>query len=118
MNTALKVTGLTVRSFTFLHWADRLTDKSLSRIRTSADLSASEATLIVKALSSADYLKSRTADDDRRAAMIEITPLGRKRARRAFRLVMADFGRIAKSRPLADQAGSANWAMIRFLEKL
>jgi DNA-binding MarR family transcriptional regulator len=79
MSTALKGTGLTVRSFKFLHWADRLTDKSLARIKTNSDLSASEATLVVKVLSSAGYIKSGTANDDRRAVMIEVTPLGRKK---------------------------------------
>src|SRR5664279_1359486 len=55
VNLALSDTRLSVRSFLFMHWADRLTEKSLSSIRQRAGISASEATRLIKILQDARY---------------------------------------------------------------
>ena len=103
INRLLIDSELTPRTFTFLHWADRLRDKSLSRIRARAGASASEATRLVRNLEKAGYIRTAVGSHDERTVAVEVTALGRTTIRRAFRLVMADLAKLQNlSRRRAD----------------
>jgi DNA-binding MarR family transcriptional regulator len=92
---SLRGTALSPRTFVMLHWADRLTDKSLSFIRGRAGVSASEATRQITSLKRAGYVTTSPSDDDRRTIMVEVTKSGKRTIRRMFRMVMADLGRFS-----------------------
>jgi DNA-binding MarR family transcriptional regulator len=88
-------TGLSPRTFVMLHWVDRLTDKSLSSIRTRAGVSASEASRQLRSLQRAGYITTSTNPDDRRTVIVEVTKLGKRTARRVFRKAMSDLGQFS-----------------------
>jgi DNA-binding MarR family transcriptional regulator len=103
INRLLIDSELTPRSFTFLHWADRLGNKSLSLIRARAGVSASEATRLVNNLKKTGYIRTAVGSHDERTVTVDVTALGETTIRRAFRLVMADLAKFQKpSRRRAD----------------
>jgi DNA-binding MarR family transcriptional regulator len=102
INLALAGTLLSARSFVFLHWADRSSDKSLVWLRQRAEVSASEATRLIKVLQDAHYITITTEPGDRRAIMIEVTDLGRTVIQAAFREVMTELVPFRPIRTLAD----------------
>ena len=103
INQLLKDSALTPRTFVFLHWADRLSDKSLSLIRVRARVSASEATRLVKSLENAGYIRTAVGTHDERTVTVEVTSLGSTTIRRMFRVVMADLAKFQNpSRRRAD----------------